>query len=758
MNYAHRPTGRFEQNTQPQAGGDGGTSVLNLDEIVRILMRRFWLIAACVVVAVGIAGAILASTTPRYSTSAQIMLGQQGRADPNISDLVSGLSVDNKVIEGEIAILRSGKLLARVVDRLDLTSDAELNPALAKPSATSVAIRSVKRFIKGLFTKPSAPSAPQSEAMAAAASAEADILGENAAVIGALRGRMSARQLGGAYVVNVGFTSTDRRKAAAIANTIVDQYIVDQLEARFEQTRLTTEWLSGRLEDLKLRLEESERAAQEFRAQIGSVEGADGSDRLDQQISELTSNLIDARALFAEESARYAQIMRIVDEQGAIEASDALSSDIIDTYRRQLGNLRQSEAQTIARSGPDSPRLAPVRLSIQSIGAEIEREVNRLIDERRNAVDLAEARVNSLAKSLRELEVASIAQSRELVQYNQLEREADANRLIYESFLARFKESREVANLQRADARVISYASVPGGPSSPKVTVTLALAIMGGGAVGVGIAFLLAFFNNAFITPEQITQKLGVPVLASFSRIRLGWSKRNPVDFAQAKPHSTFAEEARSLRSQLLLGRGGEASQVVTVTSCLPSEGKTSTSLLLAWANSQIDRSCVIVDCDIRRPALTRYYEEDGGEDIVSVLKGEATLDDALRYNETHGVHVLPAIRATRDPSGLFTSRNAEKMVKELRERFELVIFDTAPIFALSDAMALAKQSDMVLFAVRWKSTPVAAVERCMKSLRDIDVHNIGAVMTLINRREEAYYQFRGYTKSYAKYSKAYVE
>ena len=771
MNFDPRRPGAHARADFPALGEDAAQPQqlsLDLGEIFQIVRRRLPLIVACVVLSVAAAGLLLSTMTPKYTATAQIMLESPSNVDRSIEDLVVGLSADTTAIEGELALMLSRRLLARVGERLGLIGDPEFNPQLREPAPVNQMIGGAKRFVKRLVlgdgggaagaASPAAGAGAGGDeqallALDAAAGAEQEVLGEYAGVANALRSSVRATQPGRSQLVDLRVTSADPRKAAAIANTSVNMYIEDRLEAKFESSRRLANWLTGRIRMLKANLETSEASVERFQEKLKGPDGEE-PERLTRQIAELTSKLTAAMANHAQLNAQHVKARTLADGAGALVAMEVLSSDVLDSYRTTLARLQRREAEVAERFGESHPRLASIRLEIASVSDEMRREIDRLIEELRNDVAVAEAEVAALETSLGELEEKSRRLGADSVQLRQLERDAEANLVIYENFLAKLKRASEVEELQQADARVISYATPPSSPSSPKVGTTLALALVAGGFAGVGLAFLIEFFNRTFSTPEQVSRETGLPVFASISKLRRGLRRARPLDWARTKPRSIIADEARRLRSFLSLDEVG-TTRAVAVTSSLSGEGKTTTSLLLAWACAQAGRSCVVIRADAP-PKGAPGAQGGEGPDLVAAIRGEASLEEALRRDDHGGFDVLPALRAVDDPSALFSSGRARSIVEMLRERYDVVIFDTPASFLRSDASVLSRYADTILFAVQWRRTGRETVLQCLTAITAMHPgKSLGLVLTMVDRSREHLYQHTGYKRSLSDYRRS---
>jgi capsular exopolysaccharide synthesis family protein len=327
---------------------------------------------------------------------------------------------------------------------------------------------------------------------------------------------------------------------------------------------------------------------------------------------------------------------------------------------------------------------------------------------------------------------------------SRLEREAQAARVIYETFLSRLQETREQANLQTPDASFLTRASIP---SSADARSRLFVAGVGGAAgiaAGIALVFLLERLNNTFRNPDAIRTATGVPVLASIPVAGRRKPPRRLIRQALRVPNSAFAESVRNLRTSLLFSDIENPPRAIMFASSLPGEGKTATALLMAVLSRQMGRSTVIVDCDLRRRTLAREFAgAEMGRGLAAVLEGKVPLDQAIWADFESGVHVLALEaegEAPRNPADLLSSDRFSSVVDELKSRYDLVVFDTPPVLAVTDARLVAQAADAIVYLVAWNRTPQSAVSHGLRELASVNTRIAGMALTLVSDAQAARY------------------
>lgn len=503
-------------NTARAKDGTETVAQFTPGELFSVLQRGWKIIALTTLMFVVLIALQLVRATPRYDAYAQMLLGEQGLSDRVAFNLVESATLSNSVIEGELAVLRSNALLVRVAQRLELDTVPEFNPTLIEDTEPSM-LDGLKTSVKSMLglgaSDDEENTAPSGIDLAAQVGNVQ--MGEFGVVVGNLRKAISVRQLGTSYVVQVSATTEDADLSAAISNALMEEYIAFLAEKRFKAAQRFVRWLENRVGELATILEKSERDVLEFRAKMEGE--ADSRSRLEQQMRELTTRLVDQRAQLTEAEAMYSEFELTVKRAGLLSAADLLASNMILELRSELEQLRQRETMIVNAFGENTPKQEPLRRSLQNIEEQISTEVTREMERLKNRSEVLAVVVSSLEKSLSEMSTQVIAQSGKEIQLNQLERVAEANREVYREFLARFKETSELSNLETPDADVISYASPPTSASYPRKKMALGLALFGG--LFAGAAFVIAAdrMPKRIRTAESLSQSSGLPVFGRFS-------------------------------------------------------------------------------------------------------------------------------------------------------------------------------------------------------------------------------------------------
>lgn len=725
------------------AEGERDYPDIDIRGILRVLSRRRFPIVATATAILVLSILIAFQLTPRYTADAVLMLDVRKNQVVDLQSVMSGLPPESAAIRSEVDVLLSRSIAAQVAQRLELAADPEFNPDLIAdrglldgidPSGWLAALRG------------GTPPAPDPQAAAE---------GKRIALVNAVGRGFKVTNDGRSYSLRISYTSLDPRKAALIANTFAEVYLNDQLEAKFEATRRANDWLSTRLAELQAQVREAESRIQIFREQNNLIQ-AQGTTISAQQLSELNSQLIIARTERSQAEARLRSARRATDLDPSLDtAVEVIASPLIQRLREQESQVRRREAELSNRYGPRHPTMINVRAELVDLRQKIGEEVRRIVQGLGNELEVARAKEASLQASLTQLQGISGDNARAEVQLRELERQAQASRVLYENFLARSKETHEQQGLESADARLISPAVAPDGPSFPNRTLIIILGALGGIAMGLGAAFVLERLDSGFHGAEQVEAMLQVPVLAQIPSLA-GRTKLKPEEYVLKKPMSSFAEALRSLRTALHYARADRPPKVIVVTSTIPREGKSTLCLCFARAAARAGSRVLLIDADLRRPRIAKATGVEGGGSLADLLAGGGNADDVIQVDAASGAFLIAAQPDTPNPQDLLSSRRMEDFIDGVRGSYDLIIIDTPPVLAVSDAAAVSRFADVVLYVVQWGSTDREMAVNGMKQLRACQAPVAGIVLSQVDLKRHARYGYGDYSHYYGKYREYY--
>lgn len=779
-----------DKSAQPSAWGDA-FETLDIRRLLAIIWRRKWILVASIAIALCAGFIYLSQTKPAYTATSRLMWNFDQSNVSVAPALVPGFPAVPFVLLSQGEIIQSEQLIGRVVDKLKLYNDPEFNPQLAEPKWYDSYLGSIKSLFGGSSAPRTAPQADEtlgtpgtmSESLGAAGSPlviDSNLDQQAAAgdeeeplltpslkskpaidervrrrAIYALMGRISVILDQKNFVMRVSVTSANPKKAATIANAISEQYLTDQLEAKFDSTQRATAWLTERLQTLKVAVEESEKEVEQYRSSMSKSTGQ-GSDLTSQQLTQLNAELIAARTERAEAEAVYNEAENILNTTRDF-SKVAINSPSIEVGRRELSSLKQQEAELLSRYGERHPRIVNLRAEIAEAQNRITYEIQSYVQELKQKRDIALAREQTLNASLRSMERQSLQQDQASIRLRQLEREAEANRAVYQAFLSRFTETRDQEDLHQSDARIIAKATAPGTPSYPDKQMVLLICAGVGIVIGAGLVFVLEQLDNTFHTREQVLAETGTPCIGMIPLAESAKRRGDVLSAVVDNPSSVLAESIRGIRTSLLATDVDNPGQVTLVSSALPSEGKSVAALLLSEICTGTAGSVLLIDADLRRPTLHDALNVSNDIGLFEILTGANTLDEAIIKSPKAHFDAIVASTTDVNAADLVSSQAFKDFLQTVRSRYDVVVIDSPPTQAVSDAIIMSPLVDRVLFVARWKHTARESVAAGLSQFTEHGTKVSGVVLSQVDVKRYARYSYGyGGYGGYYKYSNYY--
>lgn len=445
---------------------------------------------------------------------------------------------------------------------------------------------------------------------------------------------------------------------------------------------------------------------------------------------------------------------RVAELQGELEAAegrladfnagaDLVSAETLRAMERQAKELRdriETAKDAVAEAAGETSRRDEDTATTARAGLAHERATGQL-----RALEASYAALNE--------QIAT--QGGDLITQQQLMREADASRLLYEYFLSRLKETSVQQGIQQADSRVLSAAVVPRGPSKPRKAMVLGLLSLLGMLAGAAIAVFQEMRQSGFRTGRELEQIARRPVLGQIPSVP-GKEGANPPCYLADNPASPVAEAVRNLRTTVLLSALDRPPQVIVLTSTLRGEGKTTLTLALAQSFAGMGKKVLVVEGDIRRRVFGEYLGAEARHSLISVLRKRVSLADAVVHDTGIGADILMAERSSVNAADLFSSGQFAALVDEARQHYDVILIDTPPVLVVPDARVIGKSADAVLFVVRWNSTSRAQVEEGLSMLSAANIDPAGLILNRVNTGELHRYGYGGKDSVYVGLSGGY--
>jgi capsular exopolysaccharide synthesis family protein len=577
--------------------------------------------------------------------------------------------------------------------------------------------------------------------------------------------RTFARRVGLTDVVRVGFSSTNALKAQKIANGLIDAYLARQVTDKANLVAKANDELTASVDKLREDALTSAAAAEQYK-NSHSILSPQGASMVEAEIATLNQQIAQAHADRIQKESQINSAMTLGGKNGdGGDLAEALRSDTIGQLRKQEADLSAQVAQLSTQFKADYPETKRAQAQLNDVRGQIRNELTRIRSSLTAQVKAAEQREDSLIASRKQAQDTLDANNAARVALVSLELKADAAKKTYEGYLNRASELAAARTVQQPDAMVNYKAAVASDTPSPNMRLVMAGAIILG-LLGAALAVILPeYWRRRFRSSSDIELGIGLPLAATLPDITsLGQVRRlrgpaAPAISLMTDRFTAFAESFRNLRAFLALLDPAEPSKVIALTSSVPREGKSITSLCLAEIMAQAGESVVVVDCDLRRRGLTNLVNEAANAKvgIVEAVKRNLPLNDVLVLDPRSGAWVLPVARHEGVPEDLFSTKQADALFRLLAQRFDHVILDTPPLLGVADARILATKADKVLFVVQWNKTPMSAVQAAADILQQCGAKVAGAILAQVNIRQQARFGYGDSSDYFGSYKNYYV-
>ena len=615
----------------------------------------------------------------------------------------------------------------------------------------------------------------------------------------------------------------DPAMAQRLAEAVGREYIRNSIERRASLSEEALRYLLDEEERLKRNLQKSEAAVAEYKAknpdalQLGGGTAATGSQQgagagaggprgglVEDKLQDLSNKLTAGKADQLRLEGELQQVQQAGDNIEALLLIPSISAAALVNEARHTVTQLEAQITTLSLRYKDKhPRMIAVKAALADAKEKLRQAVLAQPPILRNAIEQVKATEDSLQQALHDQQGVAVNLNRTAIGYQELARQAETDRALYESVLRQIKDTNLTKDVKMNAVSVIEHSPLPSSPVSPRPTKTVALGLLAGLAVGLAFVFGADALDRSIKTVDQAETTLGLPVFAAVpdttdegpvKRIR-----RRSKAFGSSNyrvvvetPESPAAEAFRNLRAALSL-LGPEAERKVSLfTSALPGEGKSFTSANYSLALAQQGYRVLLIDGDLRRPNMHRIFrfpgantENNSDEDtlpgVTDCLVGEAEVTSAAReipagefqFVDEHialtgnilaatggQLFVLAGGRRAPNPAEILAGPFFGQLIDEAARLFDRVVIDSAPILAVSDTLLMTSHAQTVCIVIRAAKTPRPAVRRAITLLAKSGIRPAGLVLNRLRRSRGVgyyyYYASHGYGKDEGAYSRSY--
>jgi polysaccharide biosynthesis transport protein len=692
-------------------------STMELRDIWSFISRQRSIIAGITTLAVLLALAYIMVSAPRFTAEAFVLIEPKKARQFESHARINETSVESALVDSQVEIAQSGRVVLKVIRDLNLESDPEF-------AATSPALR---EWLLSLLAR--VRLAWQGKGAAEGNSVSQGDISRD--VVDAFRRNLSVRRVGLTYVLQIGFTAQDRERAALIANQVASVFVNDELSAKYDDMKLAQEWLKERSEELRAQALAAERDVQRFRAERNMVVTARGPVD-EQQLNELNTQFVLARAHTAEARARLEYIEGIIRQQDASAVvMDALRNEVIGRLRSRMLDAQQAESELTRRFGEGHGTAVQLREELEGLKRSIFDELNRIAEAYRGDYEVAMSREKSLESSLKESIGRNLADDESRVVLNELQRDAHTSRNVYEAVLTRLKEAVQQQSFPITEARIITSAEATTVKTYPRINLLLGGALFFGAVAGFAAGLLRESLDRTFRTAQQAERETGLSCLAAVPQVRKGGRRSG----AQARL-AMFSELMRSIQVAINGAPSECRIRVVGIVSTLPDEGVTTIAHGLARVVAQEGHRVLLIHADVRKcvPGVKSVGSPEPG--LRDVILGHCRLQDAVRRDPDTGLSILSAgSRTVSIAGGAVLLPEMREFLEHGTDDYDLIILDLPPLAVAVDARAVAPMVDAFLLVIAWGQTSRHIVLRALSGADMVYRRTLGFILNRVDRR-----------------------
>ncbi|PYY07069.1 MAG: hypothetical protein DMG69_21035 [Acidobacteria bacterium] len=661
------------------------------------IIRKHWRVSrafAAVVLLTVITGTLLMK--PVYEPTARLEIDPPG-AEFFTTENTASDSGNQEYLDTEAKNLESDELALSVIKALHLDKKAGL------PS--QAAAQEDQTHIDGNTTS--------------------GLTAEENAALRAFHKSFKVRRDSTSRIITVSFASHDPRLSATVVNTALQMFVDSTYQHRHDSIVKSSAWLGTQLEDIRKKLDESNRALAAFQQKTGITDIDESKSTFSERMAELSRQQSQAEADRVQLRAELSN----VHGKHLDALTEVHTNPVIQDLEKKLAEAKAELKKTKVIYGESHPNVKKLRSEADELQAQLNDQrasILLMLKSNYNAAGSREQALNAEMKAARN-------KLNQMAQYSQLKKEVQTNAGLYNDLYKKVKESAIAAGAKLSDMQIVDHARVLDRPTRPNIPLDLALGLLTASAGGIMLAFVCEAFDRRLYTVQDVQKLVGssavslVPALGAGvhgpERKFLGMlqSAKVPDKFLQKRPRSPESEALRALHTAIMLSRREDDVQIVAIASSFAREGKTTVAVNLAIALAQYGPTCLI-DADLRRPQVAKAFQVPREPGLGELLSNHVPLEEALHpVSDIENLKVLPAGAEVQDTAAAICSDRMRDVLRELRGHFHFVVMDCPPILPYADGRVLSTLADGIIFVCRSGVTTSEALLHSQDILKKLE-------------------------------------
>lgn len=715
--------------------------IIDFSAYINVLQLAKWRILSFAVVATLLTIMVTLTLVPKYIASATLLIEAEQAKAVSFEEIYGLDSNQKEYYLTQFEVIKSDSIAREVITKLDLKAHTDFIP---KPSF----IGEAKGYVKGLF-----PFLNNTDKLQLTEQEQQDL-----AMLGlleAFKARLSVSPIRKTQLVKVSFESSDPKLAALVANTVGEVYIESQMRAKMGITQQASSWLNTRLSGLRIQLDNSEQKLQAYREaqKLVDIEGIAGL--VTQELEQTSQQLVTART----EKNNLQSINRVINEYGNNNLEllgsmpEITSHQVVQDVKREVILVERKVSELSEVYGPKHPKIISAKAELATVKSNLNKQIKGLITGIEKELNRITRTVIALEADLVKIRAEYQEITRKETAYNQLKREVETNRNIFNTFLSRSRETEVTSDFSSAAARFTDRAYAPKDPSKPNKKLIVILAFVASLGFAVVMSFVFDALNDTIKNKNDVENKLAQRMLGILPFVKTPKNSTFGIHAYFDEHYRRFAESVRTFRTSLLLTQLDREHKVIAVTSSSPGEGKTTTSTNLAMSLAQMGK-VLLIDADLRKPSIAKRFDIPVFHPGLSnLIVGTEQLSECTHIDEQSGVTIMPSGQIPGNPLELLSSNRFNELLVSLKDTYDHIIIDTPPTQAVSDALVISQNTDSVIYVVKADLTRIKPIKAGIERLFESKAHIAGVVVNQVDitkSKEEhnyGYYDYYDYSQ-----------